>query len=175
MTPRADTPPTAGGDSAVLARRRFLTWIAGAAAAFLTPAIAAADLRRGFVVSGRVTHPEPRPGIDGSRVLTAEQLQGAPHLIDLFDAVREIPHIADGIRCYCGCADLDGYRSLLSCYEGVGMAQHCEICQGQARLAHGRWQEGQSLDQIRRAIDARYSHGGGQHAAMAAARAHCRA
>lgn len=160
----------------MLTRRRFVGWLAAGAAAFLTPVIAAAaELQRGFVVSGNLAHPEPRPGIDGSRVLTAKQLQGAPHLIDLFDAVREIPHIADGIRCYCGCANLDGYRSLLSCYEGVGMAQHCEICQGQARLAHGRWQEGQSLDQIRRAIDARYSHGGGPQAAMAAAQAHCRA
>jgi hypothetical protein len=92
-------------------------------------------------------------------VLTAEQLTNAPHLADLFNAVREIPHIADGLRCFCGCARVDGYRSLLSCYEAPGMAQHCEVCQGQARLAHGRWKEGQTLDQIRRATDARYGHG----------------
>lgn len=106
-------------------------------------------------------HPEPRPGIDGSRVLTAEQLVNAPHAVELFDQVREIPHIVDGILCYCGCAQIEGYRSLLTCYEDPGMAQHCDICQGQGRLAYARWKEGQTLDQIRRATDARYGHGGG--------------
>lgn len=107
-----------------------------------------------------VEHPDPRPGIDGSRVLTADDLGSAPHVVDLFDAIREIPHIVDGIRCHCGCADLDGYRSLLSCYEKPGMAQWCEICQGEGRLAVRRVGEGQTLAEIRRAIDARYGHGG---------------
>lgn len=101
-------------------------------------------------------HPEPRPGIDGSNVLTAAQLADAPHAIDAFDGIREIAHVADGIRCHCGCADLPGYRSLLSCYEGPGMARWCEICQGAGRLAARRTKEGQTLDQIRRAIDARW-------------------
>jgi hypothetical protein len=108
-------------------------------------------------------HPEPRPGIDGSKVLTAADLGSAPHLVELFDAVREMAPIADGILCYCGCAGIDVYRSLLVCYEAPGMAQHCEICQGQARLAHSRWKEGQTLDQIRRATDARYGHGQPHH------------
>lgn len=102
-------------------------------------------------------HPDPRPGIDGSKVLGAEDLSGFPHLVSLFDSIREIPHIVDGIRCYCGCADLDGFRSLLTCYEApAGMARFCEICEGQGRLACNRSKEGQSLEQIRRAIDARY-------------------
>jgi hypothetical protein len=72
--------------------------------------------------------------------------------------IREIPEVADGIRCYCGCAVLPGYRSLLTCYEEGGMAQFCVICQGQARLAHRRHGEGQSLDQIRNAVDARFGN-----------------
>jgi transposase len=115
-------------------------------------------------------HPEPRPGVDASLVLTADDLAGAPHVIPVFDAVREIPHIADGLRCYCGCAELTGYRSLLSCYEGVGMARFCEICQGQALLAHNRWKEGQTLQQIRRATDARFGAGA---PVAAAGRDHC--
>jgi hypothetical protein len=114
-------------------------------------------------IAPKADHPDPRPGIDGSRVLTAEQLTAAPHLIDVFDQIREIPHIADGILCYCGCAGLEGYRSLLSCYEKPGMSQFCEICEGQGRLAYRRWKEGQTLDQIRRATDARYGHGAGAH------------
>jgi hypothetical protein len=106
---------------------------------------------------GRLTeHPDPRPGIDGSKVLTGEQLTN-PGALPVYDMIRQIPQIADGIRCYCGCADLPGYYSLLTCYEEGAMAQYCEICQGQGRLAFGRHQEGQSLDRIRRAIDARFS------------------
>jgi hypothetical protein len=91
-------------------------------------------------------HPEPRPGIDASKVLTTDRLVN--------------PAAGPGIRCTCGCAELPGYYSLLTCFEEGGMAQFCEICQGQARLAHRRHGEGQSLDQIRNAVDARFGHGG---------------
>jgi hypothetical protein len=104
------------------------------------------------------THPDPRPGIDARDVLTAEQLEGyGDDVAAVFDMVREMPQIADGIHCYCGCATMPGFRSLLVCYQQDGMARGCHICQGEARLAHRRWKEGQSLDQIRRAIDARYA------------------
>lgn len=106
-------------------------------------------------------HPEPRPGIDASNVLTAEDLADAPHAIPIYDGIREMPHIADGLRCHCGCADWEGYRSLLTCFEGNGMAMYCDGCLGQAELAHRRWKEGQSLDQIRRAVDARFGPPGG--------------
>jgi hypothetical protein len=104
-----------------------------------------------------IAHPEPREGIDGSAVLTADDLKGYPSAtIEIYDMIREIPHIADGIGCGCGCAAMPGYRSLLTCYHAGGMAMGCPICQGEARLAYRRHGEGQSLDQIRRAIDARY-------------------
>lgn len=113
-------------------------------------------------------HPDPRPGIDASNVLTAEELADAPDAIPVYDGIREMPHIADGLRCYCGCADWEGYRSLLTCFEGGGMAMYCDECLGQAELAHRRWKEGQTLDQIRRAIDARYAPPGGSRSASAA-------
>ena len=47
-------------------------------------------------------------------------------------------------------------RSLLSCYEGVGMAQGCHICEGEGRLAVRLEREGAPLDQIRAAIDRAY-------------------
>ena len=80
----------------------------------------------------------------------------APHAIDVFDQVREIPEIVDGIRCQCGCADQPGFYSLLSCYESDGMARFCEICQGEGRMVYRLHKSGQSLDEIRAAIDARY-------------------
>lgn len=102
------------------------------------------------------THPEPRPGITSANVLTAEQLASAPNAIDVFDQVREIPQIVDGIRCQCGCADLPGFYSLLSCYESEGMARYCPICQGEGRLAYRLHKGGKTLDEIRAAIDARF-------------------
>ena len=103
-----------------------------------------------------VAHPTPRPGITGAKVLTAEQLAKSPSLVPLFDAVRAIPEIVDGIRCQCGCASMPGYYSLLSCYEGDAMARACPICQGQGRLAARLHAEGRTLDEIRAAIDAKY-------------------
>jgi len=103
-------------------------------------------------------HPEPRPGIDASGVLSAESLRAAGYddsVVEVFDQVRQIPEIADGLACYCGCM-MVGNRSLLTCYHESGMARGCMICQGEGRLAFRRWQEGQSLEQIRRAIDARF-------------------
>ena len=104
-----------------------------------------------------VPHPDPRPGIDASLVLTHEQLKGMPEeIVAIYDMVREIPGIADGLGCNCGCSAFPNYRSLLTCYYATGMARGCNICQGEAKLAYSRHKEGQSLDQIRRAIDARF-------------------
>lgn len=102
-------------------------------------------------------HPTPRPGVTGARVLTREQLSRTPKLIPLFESVREIPEIADGIHCNCGCTSPPELRSLLSCFEGKGMARDCYICQGQARLAVRLHKEGKSLNEIRTAIDAKFA------------------
>jgi len=102
------------------------------------------------------THPDPRPGITSAGVLTAAQLAGWAHAAPIFDQVREIPEVVDGIRCQCGCADSPGFYSLLSCFESEGMARYCDICQGEARLAHRLHQAGKTLDEIRAAIDARF-------------------
>jgi hypothetical protein len=101
-------------------------------------------------------HPTPRPGIDASKVLTHDKLTEHPAAEPVFDMVRKIPQVVDGIRCQCGCAELPEFYSLLSCYEADGMAQHCAICQGEAKLAFRMHEQGKSLDQIRAAIDAQF-------------------
>ena len=131
-------------------RRDFLVRGLLAAAALLLPARRAAARRT------RPPHPAPRPGITGTKVLTRAQLGDHAHLAPLFESVRAIPQVVDGIACSCGCAELAGFYSLLSCYEGEGMARHCEICQGQARLAVRMQREGKTLQQIRTAIDAKF-------------------
>jgi hypothetical protein len=128
-------------------RRRFLGSCAAAAAALLPGARPA---------WAQPPHPTPRPGITADKVLTSEQLADTPKVIPVFDAVREIPEIVDGVRCQCGCADAPGYYSLLSCYEGDAMARSCPICQGQGRLVHRLHQAGKTLDEIRSAIDVGY-------------------
>jgi hypothetical protein len=138
---------------AQLTRRTFIATGLGAfAAVFTTVTLAHARRSR-----DPKPHPDPRPGITGAKVATKEQLASTPALIPVFDAVREMPEIADGIRCRCGCADSPGFRSLLSCYEGAdAMALECRTCQGEARLAARLKKSGKSLDEIRAAIDAKF-------------------
>jgi hypothetical protein len=102
-------------------------------------------------------HPDPRPGITGAQVLATDKLGTDRKLIQLFDGVRKIPEVMDGIRCNCGCPNPPEYRSLLSCFEGRGMARDCVICQGQARLAIRLHAEGKSLSEIRQAVDAKFA------------------
>ena len=115
----------------------------------------------GLLIAGRASaratgpHPDPRPGIDASHLPAPETVAERPDAVPAYDEARGIPEVLDGIRCQCGCADQPGHRSLLSCYED-GMAMDCDICQGQARLAYRLHGKGQSLDQIRSAIDRRY-------------------
>ena len=106
--------------------------------------------------AARGPHPTPRAGITGKNVLGAGQLAEHDDLIPLFDGIRRIPAIADGIRCNCGCASLPGYYSLLSCFEGDAMAKVCPICQGQGRLAVRLHGERKTLAEIRAAVDAQF-------------------
>ena len=136
-------------------RRSFLAAGGTALVALLVPArtASAARLRAG----GPGPHPRPRVGITGVKVLTKKQLAGKPQLVELFDSVRAIPEVIDGIRCNCGCAESDGFYSLLSCYEGKdAMATQCAICQGQGRLAVRLHKAGKSLNAIRAAVDAKF-------------------
>ncbi len=128
-------------------RRRFLG---------ICSAVAAALLSRVRPAWAQGPHPTPRPGITAAKVLTSDQLADTPKVIPVFDGVREIPEIVDGIRCQCGCADAPGYYSLLSCFEGDAMARSCPICQGQGRLVVRLQKAGKTLDEIRSAIDVRY-------------------
>jgi hypothetical protein len=138
-----------------LNRRSFLLRLGSLMAPLaLAPAPLRALMATGSPTLPTGVHPEPRPGVDGSRVLPSDQV--APHAADLFDRIRAIPGVVDGIRCHCGCAELDGMYSLLSCYEGVGMAQFCEVCSGEGALVARLAGAGLSLNAIREEIDRRY-------------------
>ncbi len=140
-------------------RRTFLAAGGTALVAMLVPGRTASAAWVRARVRARVPgpHPTPRAGITGANVLTREQLAGKPQLVGLFDSVRAIPEVIDGIRCNCGCEHSEGVYSLLSCYEGKdAMAIECAICQGQGRLAVRLHRAGKSLDAIRAAVDAKF-------------------
>ena len=140
--------------SSLVSRRDFLAAALLAAPALVWP------MRAEYLCDharGAGPHPTPRPGIDASRVLKESELKQHPQAIVAFNEVRQIPQIVDGIRCQCGCANLDGYYSLLTCYEGeTAMARMCEVCQGQGRHVFQLHRAGKSLDEIRKAIEERY-------------------
>ena len=133
-----------------LNRRTFLKGVVVAGASMLVT-------RSAIFAATAPAHPDPRRGITGANVLHADKLGGDKKLVALFDDVRKIPQVMDGIRCNCGCPAPPELRSLLSCFEGKGMARDCVICQGQARLAIRLHKEGKSLAQIRQAIDAKFA------------------
>jgi len=148
-------------------RRGFVAWCGAVAAAVLVgrrPVWAGVpDETRGGprchghpAGAGDYVHPDPRPGIDASGVLPPEELTTVPGAVAVFDKIREIPQIADGVLCHCGCDHGERYPSLLVCYGQGGMARWCEICQGEGNLIYRLHKAGKSLDQIRTAVDAKF-------------------
>jgi hypothetical protein len=138
-------------------RRQFLATLSVVAAALVIPrerALAHGASRR----LENTPHPTPRPGITAAKILPRDQIEAPKHVLDTFDAVRAIPEVVDGIRCNCGCANQPGFYSLLTCYEGKkAMALSCGVCQAQGALAARLHAEGKTLDDIRTAIDAKFS------------------
>ena len=138
-------------------RRRFLGSLPAAAfavAALARPGRAHATLAAHCATHGirhPAVHPDPRPGVDASDVVPDEKVSAA--LKELFDLVRAAPRIVDGVRCHCGCADIPGYYSLLSCYEAPGMALGCDVCQTQGRLVGRMARDGATLEEVRAAVD----------------------
>ena len=131
-----------------LSRRRFGQLFATAVAALAFPQRAHAQ---------RVAHPTPRAGVTGEKVASAARLKDFPSLQELFDGIRAAPSVADGIRCTCGCANVPGFYSLLSCYEGDdAMALGCPICKATGRLVVRLHTAGKSLTDIRAAVDAEF-------------------
>jgi hypothetical protein len=101
----------------------------------------------------RVRHPAPRPGITAERVLSPDSVREQSR--EVYTMAARIPSVLDGLYCHCDCHERDGLRSLLECFEEE-MGSTCGICSGQARLAYEMHEQGKSLRDIRKAIDAQY-------------------
>ncbi len=105
--------------------------------------------------AGEGHHPDPRPGVTGAKVLPASSFGEDQRLVRAYAAARAMPEVFDGIYCYCHCKEEMGHRSLLTCYESEHAAS-CDICLTEAAMAADLHQRGATLDDIRRAIDARF-------------------
>lgn len=100
-------------------------------------------------------HPDPRPGITAGRVLLPGAFPRTPGAAEAYAAARAVPQVLDGTYCHCDCSKHAGHRSLLTCFESDHGA-YCDICMGEALLAAQMTADGETLEEIRRAIDRRF-------------------
>jgi hypothetical protein len=100
-------------------------------------------------------HPTPRPRITGAKVLPASLFGADERLVRAYTAARTMPEVLDGLYCYCHCREDMGHVSLLTCYESEHAAS-CDICLTEATMAAQMHGQGATLEEIRRAIDARF-------------------
>jgi hypothetical protein len=127
-----------------------LPWVvAGIAAATLGTVVASSA---GSRAAG---HPEPRPGVTAERVLPPPAVPRNAGALEAYAAARSAPATLDGVYCHCDCSRHAGHRSLLTCFESEHGA-YCDICMGEATLAARMAGQGNSLQQIRRAIDRQF-------------------
>ena len=103
-------------------------------------------------------HPDPRPGITGEHVLTAEALGASRKeaVLAAYDTARTYPELFDGLACACGCTGKQNiHRSLLTCFETL-QPTGCYSCQEQAQLVAKLTKELKTLGEIRAAFDKKW-------------------
>jgi hypothetical protein len=98
-------------------------------------------------------HPDPRSELELRGLVAADKRLSPPHVIRAFEEARRASRVFDSIRCPCRCSRRPGRRSLLSCFEGDGMARDCDECLAAAEFVAARYREGQSLIDIRASFD----------------------
>ncbi len=115
-------------------------------------------------VSGRADpfpHPDPRPGITAANVLPVDQLPDKKRVRSAYQAAREYPELFDGVYCVCECTS-QSHRSLLACFESK-QPTGCWACQEQAEFVVKRAKEGQTLADIRVAVDKKWGDTSHKH------------
>ena len=100
-------------------------------------------------------HPTPRPGVTAEKVLPDFAIPRTAGALEAYAAARRAAPTLDGVYCHCDCSKHAGHRSLLTCFESDHGA-YCDICMGEAMLASGMAARGQSLMDIRAAIDRQF-------------------
>ncbi|HJS44117.1 MAG TPA: CYCXC family (seleno)protein [Gemmatimonadales bacterium] len=134
-------------------------WIvAGAAAAALAGVLVVSRPQPappGAPVGHSSTHPDPRAGVTAQQVLPNAFVPRTPGSTEAYAAARQAPATLDGVYCYCDCSKHAGHRSLLTCFE-TNHGAYCDVCMAEAVLAVRMSGQGQSLEEIRAAIDRQF-------------------
>jgi hypothetical protein len=88
-------------------------------------------------------------------VAPAARYAAYPRIAEVYAMAAQIPHVLDGIYCYCDCSKHSDHRSLLTCFQDDHGAA-CDVCLTEAALAFRMVGEGRSLKEIRKAVDDLY-------------------
>jgi hypothetical protein len=100
-------------------------------------------------------HPMPRIDAQAMQVMPAARYAASPGVGEVYEMAAEMPHMMDGIYCFCFCRNNFGHYSLLDCFLGDHGAG-CNICMQEAVLTYEMADRGDSLEAIREEIDRRY-------------------
>lgn len=104
---------------------------------------------------GMSHHPTPRIDATAEKVMPGARYASTPGVAEVYEYAAEIPGMLDGMYCYCECLRNFGHYSLLECFMNDHAAA-CDICMREAILAYQMTQQGQTLDEIRQAVDQQY-------------------
>jgi hypothetical protein len=96
----------------------------------------------------------PRPGRTLVATLSPSLFAGKTQ--EAYQAAKDIPAVLDEMPCYCGCMRDPGHQSNLFCFRD-NHSSHCAMCQDIALDAKDLWNDGNTIEQIRERIVARYS------------------
>lgn len=100
-------------------------------------------------------HPAPRGGLTAADVAPASRYAAYPRIAEVYEMAAQIPGVLDGLYCHCDCSKHSDHRSLLTCFQDDHGAA-CDVCLTEAALAYRMTTEGQSLKEIRAAVDGLY-------------------
>ena len=133
--------------------KKLVPWVVTTAAILVTVFL----ITPGTNARAAHVHPEPRTGDPtlAATVMDPTSASNFQRAVRAYRIARAIPHVLDGVHCYCECHENIGHRSLLTCFhDGHGAA--CDVCIGEAEMAATMTHQGDKLEAIREAVDAVY-------------------
>jgi hypothetical protein len=100
-------------------------------------------------------HPAVRVAEMASDVVPDARYASFPRAREAYQIAAGTPHVLDGLYCYCHCSQHAGHYSLLDCFAS-DHAAGCDVCMGEAEIAHEMTRQGASLGDIRAEVDRTY-------------------
>ena len=134
------------------ARRNPIPWIITGVAGLVLIVVLIGPRKPGHV------HPEPRTDAAALSfmVMPPGFFANNQDIARVYQIAQQIPTTLDGMYCYCVCLENFGHRSLLQCFQSQHAAG-CDVCLEEAIVANDMLAKGQTLADIRAAVDAQYA------------------